>query len=104
MEMDSLSRFGYFIDDLSFEYSFDANEGTILYMDGTTSRSALAFSASSVILNYYSGEMFWCPQATIGCDDANGSPIRLNTIFEVKAGLPAHTAFIHCKGVMGSMW
>ncbi|KAB5516548.1 hypothetical protein DKX38_027196 [Salix brachista] len=55
MEMDSLSRFGYFIDDLSFEYSFDANEGTILYMDGTTSRSALAFSASSVILNYYSG-------------------------------------------------
>ena len=86
MEMDSLSRFGYFIDDLSFEYSFDANEGTILYMDGTTSTSALAFSASSVIPNYYSGEMFWCPQATIGCNDANGTFFVTTLSFSVLLG------------------
>ncbi|KAF9663921.1 hypothetical protein SADUNF_Sadunf17G0102300 [Salix dunnii] len=77
------TRENEFIDDLSFEYSFDANEGTILYMDGTTSRSALAFSASVVILNYYSGEMFWCPQATIGCDDTNDTGFVTTLSFSV---------------------
>uniref|UniRef100_A0A6N2LK05 Uncharacterized protein n=1 Tax=Salix viminalis TaxID=40686 RepID=A0A6N2LK05_SALVM len=101
MEMDSLSRCGY------FECSFGANEGTILYMDGTTSRSALAFSASSVILNYYSGVLVqkW---RNIGSNVhlSGGKSYKFqssfsnsveHTIFEVKAGLPAHTAFIHCK-------